>query len=93
MAHRDRSPDGIQKIMRISHWTGLLAGLTLAGCAPASRGLPDIVAFPSPDDPSIVSASSGMGSVVGSYTRRAIVEPEGWRNRGVPLEAMPEAGE
>ncbi|MEN3793423.1 hypothetical protein [Fulvimarina sp. MAC3] len=80
-------------MMKNSLRIGFLAGLVLAGCAPAPRGLPDIAAYPSPEDPSIASASSSLGSVVGSYNRRAIVEPEGWRNRGVPLEAVPEASE
>ncbi|MCK5931039.1 MAG: hypothetical protein KAG89_02620 [Fulvimarina manganoxydans] len=77
--------------MSIFRPIGLLTGLALAGCAPSPRGLPDIAAFPSLDDPSIVSPIRGAGSVVGSYTPRSVVEPDGWRNRGVPLEAVPEA--
>ncbi|EAU40414.1 hypothetical protein FP2506_04270 [Fulvimarina pelagi HTCC2506] len=79
--------------MNLIRRIGLLAGLALAGCAPAPRGLPDIAAFPSPDDPSIVSPMGGAGSVVGSYTPRSVAEPQAWRNRGVPLEAVPEAGQ
>ena len=72
--------------------TGVLAGLLLAGCVPAPRGLPDIAALSAPDDLSIVSPMHGAGSVVGSYTPRTIAEPAGWRSRGVPLQAVPEAG-
>ncbi|MCQ0988280.1 hypothetical protein [Jiella marina] len=69
---------------------GLFAGLLLAGCAPAPLGLPDIGAYPSPDDPTIVSSGEGPRSVLGSYTPRSVVEPEGWRSRAVPLQTLPE---
>ncbi len=78
--------------MRLFSRIGVLAGLILAGCAPAPRGLPEIAAFPSPDDPAIVSPMRGASSVVGAYTPRSVVEPRGWRDRGVPLQAVPEAG-
>lgn len=77
--------------MRFSIIAGVLPGLLLVGCAEAARGLPEITAFPSPDDPSALAGTPGRDPVVGTYTHRNVREPGGWR--GTAVEMAPSAGQ
>lgn len=71
-----------------------LPGLLLAGCATSEpMGLPQVLTYPSPEDPSAAVRSANYRSVIGGYSRRSPAEPSGWRQSGVEIAPVGEAVE
>ncbi|BDA84281.1 hypothetical protein Sa4125_18230 [Aureimonas sp. SA4125] len=65
-----------------------LPGLLLAGCAGQPIGLTDLAAYTSAADPGVRTAEAGYSNVIGAYTPRNPVSPNGWRGTGVEVAPL-----
>jgi hypothetical protein len=65
-----------------------LTGLLLAGCASQPIGLTDLASYTSAADPGIRTSTSSYAPVIGAYTPRTPVSPNGWRGTGVEVAPL-----